>query len=72
MTIEAGLEQRVFARIGVPTLSYGFPTGYTGPGGPAFSSVSDLSVSIADMINTAKLYASITLDLCNRPVGDPP
>ena len=61
-----------YNEIGVPAVSYGFPHGATYDGAPSpTSSPTLLRVKIADMIKAAKLYASITLDLCSRSTNDP-
>ena len=61
-----------YNELGVPAISYGFPTGYTHEGsGGAMNSASSASVKIADMVNAAKVYASVALDLCSRPATDP-
>ena len=62
-----------YNEIGVPSVSYGFPTGSTVYEGspPPYSSPNRLKVRIADMVKAAKIYASLTLDLCNRSTSDP-
>ena len=61
-----------YNEIGIPSISYGFPTGYTQPGATeVMASAEDTKVKIADMVTAAKLYASITLDICNRPISEP-
>ena len=61
-----------YNEIGVPAVSYGFPTGYTHPGATHSSgSAAATKVKIADMITATKLYASVALDLCSRSKSDP-
>ena len=61
-----------YNEIGVPAISYGFPHGATFEGAPsATASPSMTRAKIADMVTAAKLYASITLDLCSRSASDP-
>ena len=61
-----------YNEIGVPAISYGFPTGYTHAGAKeVMATAEDTKVKIADMMKAAKLYATITLDLCSRPISDP-
>ena len=61
-----------YNEIGVPAISYGFPTGYTQHGASVTMATAQHSaVKIADMIKAAKIYASMTLDLCSRPASDP-
>ncbi|MBI2305610.1 MAG: peptidase dimerization domain-containing protein [Chloroflexi bacterium] len=61
-----------FNELGVPALSYGFPTGYTKEGATAtMSSSAAVTVKIADMVRAAKVYALLALDLCNRPLSQP-
>ena len=62
-----------YNEIGVPAVSYGFPTGYTHAGATHSSgSANATKVKIADMVTAAKLYASVALDLCSRSKNDPP
>ena len=61
-----------YNEIGVPAISYGFPTGYTHPGAAgAMNSTASATVKISDMIKAAKIYASLAIDLCSRPASDP-
>jgi len=61
-----------YNELGVPSISYGFPTGYTDPSATrVMASAADTGVKIGDMITAAKLYASLALDLCNRSTGEP-
>ena len=55
-----------YNELGVPAISYGFPTGYAQPG--AAYDLSLFRVKIEDMIKAAKVYALLALDLCNRPL----
>ena len=61
-----------YNEIGVPAISYGFPTGYTHDGATNIFAVESRRVKIADMITAAKLYASVALDLCGRSTADGP
>ena len=61
-----------YNEIGVPSISYCFPTGATTEGSAA-ALASDVltSVPISDMVSTAKIYAALALDLCSRPTSEP-
>ena len=61
-----------YNEIGVPSISYCFPTGATTEGSAA-ALASDVltSVRISDMVSTAKIYAALALDLCSRPTSEP-
>jgi acetylornithine deacetylase/succinyl-diaminopimelate desuccinylase-like protein len=48
----------------VPAICYGFPAGYTGEG--VKYEIDLFRVKIEDMVNTAKVYALLALDICNR------
>ena len=62
-----------YNEIGVTAISYGFPHGATFEGAPsATASPSMTRAKVADMVTAAKLYASITLDLCSRPTTEAP
>ena len=62
-----------YNEVGVPSLSYGFPTGYTQHGAAAtMVNPASSAVKIADMISAAKVYASVALELCSRSTSDPP
>ncbi|MBI2303874.1 MAG: M20/M25/M40 family metallo-hydrolase [Chloroflexi bacterium] len=54
-----------YNEIGIPSISYGFPTGYTYAGAPYIEDTH--WVKIPDMITAAKIYALVTLNLCNQP-----
>ncbi|MBI2305609.1 MAG: peptidase dimerization domain-containing protein [Chloroflexi bacterium] len=58
-----------FNELGVPAISYGFPTGYTHEGAPY--DINLFRVRVADMVTTAKIYATLAIDLCNRPLSGP-
>jgi hypothetical protein len=61
-----------YNEIGVPAVSYGMATGYTQEGATVGTSSAVTSrARIADMVASAKLYASIALDLCNRSTSEP-
>ena len=61
-----------YNEIGIPALSFGFHTGYTHVGATrATSSPVSARVKIEDMVASAKLYASIAMDLCSRSTSDP-
>ena len=55
-----------YNELGVPAITYGFPTGYSVEG--AKYDINLFRVKIEDMINAAKVYALLILDICNRPV----
>lgn len=57
-----------FNELGIPAISYGFPTGYTYEGAPY--DINLFRVGIPNMIKAAKIYASVALDLCNRSLQD--
>ena len=62
-----------YNEVGVPSISYGFATGYTQSSARAALAVpSAARASIADMVATAKVYALLALDLCNRSTGEAP
>lgn len=52
--------------LGVPAITYSFPTGYSVEG--AAYSINLFRVKIKDMVDAAKVYALLALDLCSRPV----
>ena len=61
-----------YNEIGVPAISYGFATPYSQAGATAAGSgPARASVTIADMVASAKVYASMALDLCSRSTSDP-
>jgi hypothetical protein len=55
-----------YNELGVPAITYGFPTGYSVEG--AKYDINLFRVKIEDMINAAKVYALLILDICNRSV----
>ena len=61
-----------YNEIGVPAVSFGMPTGYTQEGtSQGIASAVSARARIADMVAASKMYASIALDLCNRPASQP-
>jgi acetylornithine deacetylase/succinyl-diaminopimelate desuccinylase-like protein len=55
-----------YNELGVPSICYGFPTGYSAEG--AKYDIDLFRVKIEDMISAAKVYALLALDICSRQV----
>ncbi len=53
-----------YNELGVPAVSYGFPRAGMRPDEPA----GGVGVKIKDMVDAAKVYALLALDICNRPL----
>ena len=62
-----------YNEIGIPAISYGFATPGTQEGvASAGTSAGRARIMIADMMAATKVYASLTLDLCNRSANEAP
>ena len=56
-----------YSELGVPSICYGFPTGYSAEGEKY--DIDLFRVKIKDMIDAAKVYALVALDICNRKIN---
>ena len=62
-----------YNEIGVPAISYGFATPGTREGAAsAGTAAGRAKINIANMMAATKVYAFLTLDLCNRSTSEAP